>query len=161
MKRLWLLAIGVALVICVSVASAYFTARIQVQDNVIRAGAVSIASLPATSAISAEGVAPGVSTIRQLQIDNTGSLPVEIVVTGSRRSGITALYDALLVRVHHGERLVYDGNLNALRTIPVELGIGGTATLDFAITLPPGSPNSLMGDHANVTLNIDAEQRKR
>lgn len=161
MKRLWVVLVGFALVICVGMAGAYFTARVQVQDNVIRAGTVALASQPASSALSAEGVAPGIVVARQLRVSNTGSLAMDFVVTGSRRSGITAFYDALLVTVHHGGRAVYEGRLNAMRTLPVQVGPGETALLDFALTLPAGSPATLQGDHVNLTLNIDAEQSQR
>jgi len=158
MKKLWVCLSGAALVVCVGFASAYFNAQISVPENVIQAGSVSVASVPASSAVSAENIAPGALVSRQFTVRNTGTLPSNVVVTGARRSGITAFYDALLVRVSDGTRVIYEGKLNALRTTPVKIAAGDSANLVFDMTLPADAPDSMMGDHVNLTLHINAEQ---
>jgi len=158
MKKLLVCLFGAALVVCIGFASAYFNARVTVPENVIRAGSLSVASVPASSAISAENIAPGVLVTREFAIRNTGTLASNVVVTGVRRSGITAFYDALLVRVSNGSQVIYEGKLNALRTAPVKIAAGDSVNLTFAMTLPADAPDSLMGDHVNLTLYVDAEQ---
>jgi predicted ribosomally synthesized peptide with SipW-like signal peptide len=159
MNRFWSFVAGVALVACVSSASAYFTAQSQVPDNVIRTGTVAVASEPVTSAISAEGLAPGIPETRTLTVRNTGSLPSDVVVTGAKKMGITAFYDAMTVRVLHGDRVVYSGALNALKTAPVALDPGESAALRFEMMLPASAGNTLADTYVRMTLYVDAEQR--
>lgn len=159
-KRIWLFVAGVVLVVCSSAASAYFTAQTQIPDNVIRAGSVAVTSVPTTSALTAENIAPGVPFARMLTVRNTGSLSSNFVVTGAKKAGTTAFYDALLVRVSHENRLVYDGPLNKLKTAPIELGPGESAALIFEITLPETAGNALANTYVRMTLYVDAEQSR-
>ncbi len=160
MKRFWLFVAGATLVACSSAASAYFTAQTQIPDNVIRAGTVAVTSVPTTSAVTAEGVAPGVPVARMLTVRNTGSLPSDFVVTGARKAGTTAFYDALTVRVSHDDRLVYDGPLNKLKTAPIELEPQKSAVLIFEVTLPATAGNALANTYVRMTLYVDAEQSR-
>ncbi len=160
MKRIYSFAAGIALVVCVSGASAYFTAQSQVPDNVIRSGNVAVASVPATSAISAEGLAPGVPVTRAMTVRNTGSLTSDIVVTGAKKMGITAFYDVLEVRVTNGGRVLYDGPMKSLKTEPLTLQAGQAAELRFEITLPASASNTLADSYVRMTLYVDAEQHR-
>ena len=154
------LAVGIVFAAGVGTASAYFTAQTQIPDNVIRAGTVELGSIPATSAISIDGLAPGTTVTRSMQIVNDGSLAVDAVVTGAKKMGITDFYNSLTVRVLHGEREIYDGAMNALRTLPVSVGAGKTEELSFEVGLPATAGDDLEGDYVRMTLYVDAEQTR-
>jgi predicted ribosomally synthesized peptide with SipW-like signal peptide len=159
-KRAFVLALGILFAVLVGTASAYFTAQTQIPDNVIRAGTVDLSSIPATSALSIDGLAPGGTSTRTLMFVNDGTLVVDAVVTGAKKMGITDFYNSLTVRVLHGEREVYDGAMSALRTLPVTVGAGKSEELSFEVGLPATAGNDLEGDYVRMTIYVDAEQTR-
>jgi hypothetical protein len=160
MKRIVLL-ICVALVASgFGAAGAYFTAQQSVPDNVISAGTVAVSTEPTSEAISMENLAPGTPQSRTLSVTNTGSLPVDVRVTGAKRAGITAFFNVLECTVKSGDQTVYSGLLSELATSPVPLAPGQSAALDFAVLVPVDAPNTLSGDYVRLTLYVDAEQAR-
>ena len=93
---------------------AYFAAQVQVADSVIRAGSVAISTVPTTAPLAIDALAPGTSAVRSLAVINDGSLPSDLVVTSSKKAGITEFYDALAARVSCSGTEVYSGSLSAL-----------------------------------------------
>ena len=89
---------------------------------------------------------------------NDGLLPSDLVVTASKKAGITEFYDALGTRVSCAGTEVYSGPLASLRTTPLRLAPGAQGDLRFEISLPATATNTLAGDYARVSLYVDAEQ---
>lgn len=139
-------------------AGAYFTAQTSVPENVISAGTVAVTAAPDTGAISMENLAPGVPASRALTVTNTGSLPVDVSVTEAKRAGITEFYNALTCSVSSAGEPVYTGALAGMKTAPLRLAPGGSAELEFAVTIPAEAPNTLIGDYVKITLYVDAAQ---
>ena len=159
MRRLLvLLSVACLLIAGISTANAYFTADTSVPDNIIRAGTVEVSVVPTSAALSIDALAPGGESERALTVTNGGELACDIIVTGAKRAGYTAFYEALTCRVSHEGTVVFDGMLSELRTDPVRLAAGRNARLLFAVGLPGTAGNDLAGDYVKVTLYVDAEQ---
>jgi hypothetical protein len=151
--------LGMLLALSVGVAGAYFTARVEVADSMIKAGSVVISAEPTSAALSIPSLAPGTSQSRPLTVVNDGSLPVTVVVKAVKKAGITDFYNALTCKVTCDGALLYDGALASLQTTPAPLPAGARTTLQFEVGLPDGSGNDLAGDYAKVSLLVDAEQQ--
>lgn len=160
MKRIVLLVCVLCIAASAGVAGAYFSAQKLVADNVVRAGSISLAVEPVSSAVSVENLAPGVVEVRRLTVTNDGTLPAGISVTNQRKAGITAFYNVLECAVFHGETELYRGLLNEMQTLPVQLVPGESAALDVAVLLPAEAPNSFSGDYTRFTLYVNAEQQR-
>lgn len=158
MKRSIAFVAGVAVALCIGTAGAYFTGEAQVAENVIRAGNVSVSCEPTQSALSIDPLAPGVASARVMTVRNDGTLPQTVVVTGAKKLGITAFYEALQVTVTHEGVVVYRGALSAMRTLPVDVGVGKSEVFTFTVELPPDCDPDLAGDYVKLTLYVDAEQ---
>jgi hypothetical protein len=159
MRRIIYLLLGVCLAASVGVAGAYFTARTEVPDSLIRGGEVAISAEPTSAALSIDALAPGATVERPLVVHNSGNLPVNVVVTGAKKAGITDFFNALTCRVTGPDgTLLYEGLLSAMRTAPVTLPAGARAQLQFGIGLPDTADNDLAGDYAKLSLYVDAEQ---
>lgn len=158
MKRVILLLGGLAVALCVGSAGAYFTGQAQVPENVIRAGSVSVSCEPTSSALSIDALAPGVPVDRVLTVRNDGSLAETIVITGAKKLGITAFYEALQVTATCNGTTLYSGALKDLRTAPMALDPGQATDVRFSIELPSTADNDLAGDYVKLTLYVDAEQ---
>jgi hypothetical protein len=158
MKRILYLLVGTLVALSVGVAGAYFTARVEVADSVIRAGSVAVSAEPTSAALAITSLAPGGTQTRPLTVVNDGSLPVNIVVTVAKKAGITDFFNALTCRVSSEGTLLYDGTLSALRTTPLAVPAGGRAQLQFDVGLPDSADNDLAGDYAKVSVYVDAEQ---
>jgi hypothetical protein len=157
-KRVLFTIVGAFAALSVGAAGAYFAAQVQVADSVIRAGSVAISTVPTTAPLAIDALAPGTSAVRSLAVINDGSLPSDLVVTSSKKAGITEFYDALAARVSCSGTEVYSGSLSALRTTPLRLAPGAQGDLRFEISLPATATNAVAGDYARVSLYVDAEQ---
>lgn len=149
---------GAAVALCIGSAGAYFTGEAQVAENVIRAGTVEVSCEPTQSALSIDALAPGVESAQVLTVSNDGTLPETVVVTGAKKLGITAFYEALQVTVTHEGAVVYKGALSAMRTSPVGIGVGENEVFVFTVELPADCDPDLEGDYVKLTLYVDAEQ---
>lgn len=153
-----MLLLGVVIAVVVGTAGAYFTGQVQVPENVIRAGSVAMSAEPTSAALSIDALAPGATRTRYLTVLNDGSLPVSVVVTGAKKAGYTAFYEALSCRVTWDAQVLYEGPMSAMRTSPVRLAPGSRARLTVAVSLPETAGNDLMGDYVKLTLYANAEQ---
>jgi len=158
MKRIVALIAGLVFALGVSTASAYFTEQVSIADNVITVGYVEMSVEPTASAMSADALAPGTSFTRVLSVSNDGDLPVGVVVTGAKKAGFTAVYDALECAVSHEGVEVYSGPLSTLRTDVVPIVAGTKGDFEFTVSLPSDAEDSLQGDYVKMTLYVDAEQ---
>jgi len=158
MKRGFLLACAAALALLLGTAGAYFTGETMVQDNVISAGSVAVSAEPTAAALSIDALAPGQTVTRPLAVANCGTLPCTVVVTGAKKAGITAFYEALECTVTHEGSVVYGGPVTGLRTLPVNIDVGGREELRFTVSLPADVGNDLAGDYVKLTLYVGAEQ---
>ena len=157
-KRVLFAVVGAIAAVAVGAAGAYFTAQVQVADSMIRAGSVAISTLPTSAPLAIDALAPGTTAARPMALVNDGSLPVDVVVTASKKAGITEFYDALTCKVTVSGTPVYDGPLSALRTAPLRLAAGARGDLRFEVGLPAEATNALAEDYAKVSLYVDAEQ---
>ncbi len=157
-KKLLYSMLGALAAVSIGAAGAYFTTQIQVPDSMIRAGTVAISTEPTSAPLSIDTLAPGTTSIRTLSVQNSGTLPVDVVVTAARRAGITDFYNALTCRVSTADTQIYDGMLSALQTAPFQLNPGTRGELRFEVGLPAEAGNDLVGDYARVSLYLDAEQ---
>jgi hypothetical protein len=158
MKRILYSLVGAVLALTVGFAGAYFTARVEVADSMIRGGTVQISAEPTSAALSIESLAPGTTATKPLTVRNDGNLPVNVVVTAAKKAGITDFYDALTCRVTSDGALLYEGPMSTLKSVPLGLPVGGSAPLQFAVSLPETAGNDLAADYAKVSVYIDAEQ---
>ena len=157
-KRVLFAVVGAGAAIAVGAAGAYFTAQVQVADSMIRAGAVSVSTVPTSAPLAIDALAPGATAVRPMAVVNDGSLPVDVVVSAVKKAGITEFYDALTCRVSCGGTPVYDGPLSALKTTPLRLAPGARGDMRFEVGLPAEATNTLAEDYTKVSLYVDAEQ---
>lgn len=150
--------VGCVVWLGVGVAGAYFTGQAQVADNIIRAGVVSVSIEPSSTAVMIDPLAPGESATRQMTLSNDGNLTASVVVTGSKKAGITEFWEALSCKVTAAGLAVYDGPLSALRTTAVQIKPGEKLPLLVTVTLPASAGNALMGDYVKMSFYADAEQ---
>lgn len=150
--------VGAFAAIAVGAAGAYFTSQVQVPDSVIKAGSVEISTLPTSAPLAIDALAPGATETRSMSVVNDGSLPVDVVVTASKKAGITEFYEALNCRVSMAGTSVYEGKLAALSSAPLRLAPGARGELRFEVSLPATATNTLAEDYARVSLYVDAEQ---
>jgi hypothetical protein len=150
--------LGALAAISIGAAGAYFTTQVQVPDSMIKAGNIAISTEPTSAPLSIDALAPGGTSVRSLSVQNSGSLPVDVIVTAVKKAGITDFYNALTCRVSCAESLLYDGPLSTLQTMPLQLGAGTRGELRFEVGLPAETGNELAGDYAKVSLYLDAEQ---
>jgi hypothetical protein len=160
MKRILVLLVGACLAMSAGVAGAFFTARTEVADSVIRAGTVAISAEPTSAALSIDTLAPGTIATKPLTVVNDGNLPVTVVLTAAKKAGITDFYEALTCRVVADGTLLYDGPLTALRTVPVAVAPAARQQLQVSVGLPAEAGNDLVGDYVKVSLYVDAEQAR-
>ena len=158
MGKILLVAGALVATLMFGAAGAYFTGQAQVAENTIKAGTVAISTEPTSAALSIDALAPGATITKPLTVVNSGSLPVDYVVTAAKKSGITEFYEALTVRVVADGAVVYEGELSKLRTTPLTLAAGSRAQLQFSVGIPAAAGNELAGDYTKISLYVDAEQ---
>jgi hypothetical protein len=158
LKKFMLTAVGALLALSVGAAGAYFTAQVQVADSVIRAGKVAVSTEPTIAPLSVDSLAPGSAVVRPFSVVNAGTLPVDVVVTASKKAGITEFFEALTCRVTCGGTELYSGSLSAMRTAALRLAPGARGEMRFEVGLPAEAGNSLADDYVKLSLYVDAEQ---
>jgi len=157
-KRVLYTVLGAVTAISIGAAGAYFTTQVQVAESVIKAGTVAISTVPTTAPLAIDALAPGTTATRSMAVVNDGSLPTDIVITASKKAGITEFYDALTVTASCAETELYQGSLAGLRTAPLRIAPGARGDVRFEIGLPATATNDLANDYAKVSLYVDAEQ---
>jgi len=158
LRRLTTTLIGALLALSVGAAGAYFTAQLQVPDSVIRGGTVAVSSEPTTAPLAIDALAPGTTAVRPMTVINDGTLPADIVVTPSKKAGITEFYEALTCRVTCGGVELYNGPMATMRTAAIRLAPGARGELRFEVGLPADAGNALAADYVKLSLYVDAEQ---
>jgi len=158
LRKLVTTLVGALLALSVGAAGAYFTAQVQVADSVIRGGSVAVSTEPTTAPLSIDALAPGTSAMRPMTIVNDGSLPADIVVTASKKAGITEFYEALTCRATCGGVELYNGPLSSMRTAAIRLAPGARSEIRYDVGLPADAGNALASDYAKLSLYVDAEQ---
>lgn len=158
MKRLLTYAALIATILSIGGARAYFTAQTEVKDSVIRAGTLEVSVEPTAAALSIEGLVPGETVSRAIEIKNTGALGCNAVTSAAKKAGITAFWNALECRAVCGGVELYNGPLSTLKTAPVRVGPGDAALITYSIGLPSSAGNDLQGDYVKASVYIDAEQ---
>lgn len=157
-KKVLFSVVGALAALSIGAAGAYFTAQVQVADSVIKAGAVAISAVPTSAPLAIDALAPGENAVRPMAVVNDGPLPADVVVTSSKKAGITEFYNALDTRVSCNGAELYSGTLAGLNTTPLRLAPGARGDLRFEVSLPATATNTLASDYAKVSLYIDAEQ---
>jgi hypothetical protein len=158
MRRIIYLLVGACLALTVGYAGAYFTARAEVPESIIRGGTVAVSAEPTSAALSINALAPGTAVERPLDVINSGNLPVNVVMTAAKKAGISDFYDALACTVTVDGAALYEGPLSTLKTAPVGITAGGRSHVQFLIGLPETAGNDLSGDYAKLSVYVDAEQ---
>ena len=158
MKRIVLFVVSCFAILTIGAAGAYFTGEAQVPENMIRAGSVQVSTEPTSAAISMDALAPGVTITKPVTVVNTGDLPVNVVVTASKKAGITDFWEALTCKVVSDGNSIYDGPLSTMRTAPLALAAGARSQVQFSVALPPEAGNEFANDYVKLTLYADAEQ---
>jgi len=93
-----------------------------------------------------------------MTVVNTGMLPADIVVSASRKAGITKFYESLECTASCGGVPLYVGPLSQMRTTPLRLVPGARSELVFDVGLPASVANTFSSDYARISLYVDAEQ---
>lgn len=157
-KKVLMAVVGAILAMTVGAAGAYFTAQVQVPDSIIRAGVVSLSTEPTSAPLSINALAPGTSYVRNMAVNNDGTLAADVIVTAVKKAGITEFYDSLTCTVTSGPTMLYGGPLSTLRTTPLRIPAGAKSGMGFEVGLPATAGNTVAGDYAKVSLYFDAEQ---
>lgn len=157
-KRALVAGTGAVLALSMGAATAYFTAQVQVPDSIIKAGSVAVSAEPTSAPLSVEGLAPGVSVKRSLTVSNKGTMPADVIVTTSKKAGITKFYEALECTVTCGSTGLYKGSLSSMRTAPLRLASGAKGEIKFEVGMPTALDNTYSDDYAKISLYVDAEQ---
>ncbi|NTW29489.1 MAG: hypothetical protein HGA39_09045 [Coriobacteriia bacterium] len=158
LRKILLTALGAISALAIGSAGAYFTTQVQVPDSVIRAGSVAISTLPTATPLAIDALAPGATVARTMSIYNDGSLPCDVIVTASKKAGITEFYAALTAQVSCAGTQLYSGPLSAMSTTALRLSPGASCEYVFEIGLPASATNSLAEDYVKLSLYVDAEQ---
>lgn len=158
MKRLLTYAAIAAVALSIGGARAYFTAQTEVKDNMIATGTLAMSVEPTSSALSVEGLAPGETVSRTIEVRNTGVLGCEAVTSAAKKAGITDLWNALQCRAVCDGVELYNGPLSALKTAPVRVDAGSVVRITYAVGLPVTAGNDLQGDYVKASVYVDAEQ---
>ncbi|MDY0341766.1 MAG: TasA family protein [Coriobacteriia bacterium] len=158
MKRLLTYAVIAATMLSIGGARAYFTAQTEVKDNMITAGTLEMSVEPTSSALSIDGLAPGKTVSRTIEVSNKGALDCEAVTTAAKKAGITDLWTALQCRAVSDGVELYSGPLCEMKTAPLNVEAGGAVRITYAIGLPSAAGNDLQGDYVRASVYIDAEQ---
>lgn len=158
MKRMFVYAAIMAAMLSMGGARAYFTAQSEVKDNIITVGSVAMSVEPTAAALSVAPLAPGETVTRAVEVRNDGVLAVDAVTTVVKKAGYTDLWTALTCRVTCEGVELYSGPISALRTLPLRIAPGRSATVQYAIGLPADADNGLQGDYVKASLYVDAEQ---
>jgi len=158
LRRLVTTLAGALLALSIGAAGAYFTAQVQVADSVIRGGSVAVSTEPTTAPLSIDALAPGTVAVRPMTVVNDGTLPADIIVTASKKAGITEFYEALTCRATCGGIELYSGPLASMRTAPIRLAPGARGEMRYEVGLPADAGNSLADDYVKLSLYVDAEQ---
>jgi hypothetical protein len=93
-----------------------------------------------------------------MTVINDGTLPSDIVVTPSKKAGITAFYEALTCKATCGNTELYNGTLSGMKTAALRLEPGARAEMRFEVGLPATAGNDLANDYVKLSLYVDAEQ---
>lgn len=149
---------GALIALSIGAAGAYFTAQVQIPESIIRAGSVAISAEPTSSPLSIAALAPGTEVSRSLTVVNDGTMPVEAVISSSKKAGITAFWEALTCRATCDGKVLYDGPLSSMKTAPLAMGTQGRKEVRFLVGLPASAGNDLSKDYVKVSLYVDAEQ---
>jgi len=157
-RKVLLTATGALLALAVGAAGAYFTAQVQVPDSVIRGGTVDVSAEPTSAPLSIDALAPGTTSTRPMTVLNSGTLAEDVVVTASKKAGITEFYEALTVRVTCAGVELYAGPVSTMRTSPLRLAPGARGEMRFEVGLPADADNTLSDDYVKLSLYVDAEQ---
>jgi predicted ribosomally synthesized peptide with SipW-like signal peptide len=139
-------------------ARAYFTAQTEVKDSIITAGTVAVSVEPTSAALTLDGLAPGETISRTVEVRNGGSLAFDAVTSAAKKAGITDFWNALQCRVTCEGAELYAGPMASMRTAAIRIPVGGAARVTYAISLPADAGNDLQGDYVRASLYIDAEQ---
>ena len=158
MKRLLTYAALIATMLSIGGARAYFTAQTEVKDNIITAGSMSMSVEPTSAALSIEGLAPGETVSKTIEVRNTGTLDCEAVTSAAKKAGITDLWTTLQCRAVCDGVELYNGPLSALKTGPVRIDAGGSTRITYSVGLPATAGNDLQGDYVKASVYVDAEQ---
>lgn len=158
LRKVFTALVGAALALSIGAAGAYFTAQIQVPDSIIKGGEVALSSEPTSAPLAIEALAPGAIASRTMAIVNDGSLAADVVVTPSKKAGITEFYEALTCRVTCGGAELYNGPLPDMKTSAVRLAPGARGEMRFDVGLPADAGNALASDYVKLSLYVDAEQ---
>ena len=158
MKRVLTYAAVVAAVLSIGGARAYFTAQTEVKDNTITAGTLQVSVEPTSSALMIDGLAPGETVSKTVEITNTGSIGCEAVTSAAKKAGITDFWTALQCRAVSNGVELYSGPLSTLKTDPIRVDAGRSATITYSVGLPTTAGNDLQGDYVRASVYVDAEQ---
>ncbi|MBN2839486.1 MAG: hypothetical protein JXP37_00815 [Coriobacteriia bacterium] len=158
MKRLLTYAAIIATMLSIGGARAYFTAQTEVKDNMITAGTLSMSVEPTSSALSVEGLIPGETINRTIEVRNSGTVDCEAVTSAAKKAGITDFWTALQCRAVCDGVELYDGPLSTLKTAPVRVDAGSAVQITYAVGLPSTVGNDLQGDYVRASVYVDAEQ---
>ena len=115
-KRVLYAVVGGLAALTIGAAGAYFTAQVQVADSMIKAGSVAVSTVPTTSPLAIDALAPGSTATRTMTVVNDGTLPSDISISASKKAGITEFYQALTCRATCGGVELYNGPLSSMRT---------------------------------------------
>lgn len=157
-RKILVAALGGALALSLGAAGAYFTAQVQVPENIVRAGNVGVSTEPTSAALSIDALAPGTTALRSVTVVNSGALPADMVLTVTKRAGITAFYNALTCKVTCQGTTIYEGLLSEMRTSPVRLSPGARGEMQFEVGLPASAGNSMANNYVKMSLHVDAMQ---
>lgn len=157
-RKVLTVAIGALVALSVGAAGAYFTEQLQVPDSVIHAGTVELSTEPTSAPLSIPVLAPGRTVSRVMRVANDGTLPSDVIITATKKAGITEFYEAIACHVTCNGSYVYDGPLSQLKTSKVRLDPGAVGEYRFDVRLASAAGDNLQGDYARVSLYVDAEQ---
>ena len=93
-----------------------------------------------------------------MTVVNDGTLPADVVVTPSKKAGITEFYEALTCKVTCGGVELYNGPMSTMRTAAIRLAPGARGEMRFEVGLPADAGNALAADYVKLSLYVDAEQ---
>ena len=91
---------------------------------------------------SIDSLAPGTTAVRPMTVINDGTLAADVVVTPSKKAGITEFYEALTCKVTCGGRRALRRPAGSrCSTAPIRLAPGARGEMRFEVGLPADAGN--------------------
>lgn len=142
-------------------ARALFSISVDIKNNQLKTGAISLQVSPTESLLSTSSLLPGQAVENDLSVTNNGTARTNLTLSAKKSAGYSSLFDVMKLEVKRDEVTLYDGLLKDLgntQIAPNGLGVGETAVFRFRASLPENVTSTLDNTSTTITFNLVGAQ---